>query len=301
MTKYKPVFVIGMERSGTKWLASILAQHPAICAPYCPQGGVFEPNFDSLGVFFEDINPHDQFIGLTELIIKTDFYKALKLPPDLPYTWASRPPNYIKFYGRLMEEYTKIHKGQYWVQKSGIPSVARLIEQYPDAHYITIRRNMIDNLKSKKAMALRENSCCQVFKMSIIYKIEYRQMVALKNQIKNFKEIDFGILRSGETNKIREIHKMLNIEEREPQITHCGNKGHSSFRSDKERKRILSQLDLIKIRIGSIIGACIPLIIWRLYLAIRPKKNRPIVRGAFLDIANSYEYKYENKSLDNLN
>lgn len=68
MSTITPIFIVGTNRSGTKWLSNILAKHPDVAAVQTERTqGIVETNmFHSLRIKFPDLRRPDDFVGLID-------------------------------------------------------------------------------------------------------------------------------------------------------------------------------------------------------------------------------------------
>jgi len=76
----RPIFVLGRNRSGTKWLTNLIANHPDV---YCVQseshGGVIETNlFDRADTSFGNPAIAENYIAFMAWFEQTDFFLLLQ-------------------------------------------------------------------------------------------------------------------------------------------------------------------------------------------------------------------------------
>ena len=70
----KPIFIVGKNRSGTKWLSNILLNHPNIAGIQSDyHRGILETNmFQNMPIIFGNLKDIDNFIGVTEPYEESD-------------------------------------------------------------------------------------------------------------------------------------------------------------------------------------------------------------------------------------
>lgn len=148
-----PIFVIGRNRSGTKWLSNIIANHPDVAAvQHQEHFGILEATdiFLHMPMIFGDLSIPENYIGFLECLSQTDFFRLTGL--DKGYFYAFRQPDYFTFFREMMDKYAAKSGKKYWVQKSGVMSLGTLHKHYDDAKFIIIVRDMVENIKSTIAL-----------------------------------------------------------------------------------------------------------------------------------------------------
>ena len=137
-----PVFVLGLERSGTTWLANILGNHPdAVAVQSEDHFGVHESIFFShFARAYGDLADDANFRRFAEDFTTSDYY----LLSGLPAKWLTerRPRTYAEAFGLVMDEMANRAGARVWIEKS--PSHTLLAEdlarEFPDARFVGIVR-----------------------------------------------------------------------------------------------------------------------------------------------------------------
>jgi len=144
----KPIFVIGLNRSGTKWLSNELSKHTEIACIRNENTGIRETNmFRAFGRKF-DLQHLDDYIGLIELWSSTDFF--LRTGVDKSIFFSDSPPltDHYQLFARLMDAFAIKQGKMYWLQKAPPIAGLELFERFPDAHFVILRRQMVDQIRS---------------------------------------------------------------------------------------------------------------------------------------------------------
>lgn len=146
-----PIFVIGMNRSGTKWLSNELSKHPEISCVKNEVTGIRETNMlSSFGNKF-DIKVLDEYIGLVELWAATGFFERTSVDKTILYERDTRPASSYEMFETVMDEFSRLQKTKYWLQKTNPILGRKLSEIRPNAKFVVIYRNMKDQIRSNLA------------------------------------------------------------------------------------------------------------------------------------------------------
>lgn len=137
-----PVFVLGVQRSGTTWLANILAQHSrAVAVQSADHYGIHESIFFShFARAYGDLNNEADFRRFAADFTSSDYYVLSGLEPE----WLSeiRPRSYPAAFRAMMDEFARRAGADLWVEKS--PAHTLLAEQlaadFPDARFVAVLR-----------------------------------------------------------------------------------------------------------------------------------------------------------------
>jgi hypothetical protein len=108
MQNIQKIIVIGMNRSGTKWISNLISNHPDVVSlQYERGGGILETNmFTNFPHSFGDLRFPDNYVGLIELWSKTDFFQCAGMDKDFFYSIEKRPTNYFELFQILMNNST---------------------------------------------------------------------------------------------------------------------------------------------------------------------------------------------------
>ena len=145
-----PILVVGMNRSGTKWISNILSNHPQVSSAQYQRGhGIQETNlFGAFPRAFGDLAAPDNYVGLVEWWARTDFFRILDIEREYLYRLDPRPRTQFGLFRRLMEEAARRRGARYWLQKTSPFWAAACREHYPDARWVVIERDLVATLRS---------------------------------------------------------------------------------------------------------------------------------------------------------
>lgn len=160
MKEITPVFVLGLQRSGTTWLANALSGHPAVVAVTAEDHrGVHESVFFShfareYGSLSDEVN----FERFARDFTASDYF----ILTGIPETWfrERRPTGYPEAFGCLMDEYARRNGAHYWLEKSPHHTLLsrELAEAFPSARFICVVRDPFTLIRSRLWMSGRRPS-----------------------------------------------------------------------------------------------------------------------------------------------
>jgi Sulfotransferase family len=137
-----PVFVLGQHRSGTTWLANILANHPRVVAVQSDDHfGVHESIFFShFARAYGDIADEANFGRFAADFATSDYYILTGLEAD--WLLRRRPRSYAEAFRAVMDEMARRQDGDVWIEKSPQHTLLgeELAAAFPDARFVAILR-----------------------------------------------------------------------------------------------------------------------------------------------------------------
>ncbi|CAK8722784.1 hypothetical protein KKHLCK_12050 [Candidatus Electrothrix laxa] len=211
----QPIFVIGRNRSGTKWLSNLISQHPEIaCVKDKRFGGILETNvFNNMPRCFGDLKLAENLAAFYIIFSKTSFFKKTGLKEE--ELFSIRPENYADFFNKLMCLYAQSLNKNYWLQKSHPDSLDYLIDNYPNAQYIFIKRNIVDNIRSSITNLARNNK--KIKKRLLlnvawyVHDIKIMQNAIEKNKIEH-EVVSYSNLNKDRIKNLKQISRLLKIK-----------------------------------------------------------------------------------------
>lgn len=143
-SSFTPVFVLGVQRSGTTWLGNILAQHSRAAAVQAPDHfGIHESIFFShFARAYGDLAGDANFACFASEFTRSDYYVLTGLEPE--WLEERRPRSYPDAFRAVMDEFAdRDGRARIWIEKSPHHTLLadRLEAAFPDARFVGIVRN----------------------------------------------------------------------------------------------------------------------------------------------------------------
>lgn len=294
MKRIKPIIVIGMNRSGTKWLSNILCNHSDVIGiQYEKAYGILETNmFGVMQERFGDISTIESYIGFIELWAQTNFFKISGIEKSFFYKLNYRY-SILELFEILMNEFAKRNNKKFWLQKTSPINALKILRNFNKKYLIIIERNILDTIKSQ--MKLTEFSTGKkplIFK-GVFYYIY--QAKVIKKISKNYKlfNVNYENLKKQPVHEIKNTCKYLNIPF-EKNLLNISYQKNTSFISSPNRKSFFSKKEIRKIMIYSYILKIFPLFLFEAFLKVRQfllskREKTDFIQGTFSMIQDEYQ------------
>lgn len=294
-----PIFIIGNHRSGTTWLANILCANAGISGiqsekHYGIHESIFFSNFDGR---YGNLENYNNFIEFAEVFSATDYFQLTGL--DKEFIYKNYKKDYYEIFKSIMEVYAKNNNSIYWLEKS--PShtlyLERIMDYFPNAKFIAIKRNIIDVIKSTKALSIKESRSEEPKKIGKIHLLKWTIKYVLFDKIidhylNNSKIsciIHYEQIRKNPDRISKLISRFLELNIRLSSSKIAFNK-NTSFNNETRRKKILSTSEIIFIKFFQKIFEFIPFYIYSIYIQHKIKDQ-----GKFPTWVFSFNFEKINK------
>jgi Sulfotransferase family len=147
----RPVFVLGLQRSGTTWIANLLCEHPKIAGVQAAEHrGIHESIFFShFARAYGDLRDDDAFGRFARHLTSSDYYLLTELPED--WLERQRPTSYADAFRLLMNEVARRKRATCWIEKSPHHTLLcdALAQQFPDARFVCVTRSDVGLARSR--------------------------------------------------------------------------------------------------------------------------------------------------------
>ena len=152
------IFVVGRNRSGTKWLSNSIGNHPDVSCIRSGLGrrtGILEANlFQHFPAIFGDLSIDDHYYAFLASFKHSNYFLLTGLPESVLY--ERRHPDYLSLFHFLMDRTAEARGKPMWLQKATSLMLPELHRAFPDAKFIVIQRmNVRDNVRSSIALGSR--------------------------------------------------------------------------------------------------------------------------------------------------
>ncbi len=285
----KQIILIGQNRSGTKWLSNILSNHDDIISVrYERGGGIQETNmFDMFPMAFGDLSYTDNYIALIECWSNTDFFKIAKADKELFYRLQPRPVNYFEIFKILMDDLAVRNKKKLWLQKTGPKNGMNCLRNYSDGHFIVIKRNISDTLRSNIQLRLNRGDKKKRIIKEVFFYCYHEKLLneILKNRSVVF--VSYGDLKKNPEGEVSRICNLIGLEYDKRMLDVPFYK-NTSFKSDSERRKSLNENDMKQIKWISSLFKVLPLFCYSFTHNLLKSKTPRIFPGTFGYIKDKY-------------
>jgi len=191
---------------------------------------------------------------------------------DKKYFYELRPPDYFSFFGEMMDRLAENDGKSRWVQKSDIISMGDLYMHFPEGKFVIILRDMKENLRSKIGQRVREGKKPKKYLMrgAIRYSTDMALIKKYSDQ-DNVYIVRYEHLKRDRKTVVKNICNFLHMEFDENMLEDIFKK-NTSFRNGVSRDQVLTQWDLFKIAVLSILLGALPAWVYEsLYLKRKEK------------------------------
>ena len=266
----KPIFLVGWRRSGTTWLGTLISQNTNVAsimggAPG-KKGGCVESFYVShLAGKFGDLKNYNNLIYFIEVFGSSTYYILSGL--DKEFLYRKRPLTYEELFKVVMDQYAEMNDADFWFEKN--PSHSFHIEEisgyYQDAKFIAITRDIVDQVRSALKMNKLERIEAKGLKKALNILKEIIGYYMSCKHISHFKAkyperilvVSYEELVKTRETELITICKFLGLEF-QPAMLESPYKAGSSFKSEKDREKELSPVQIRIIKMISPFFALLP-------------------------------------------
>jgi len=243
-----PVFVLGLDRSGTTWLANLLANHPRVVAVQAEDHfGVHESIFFShFARAYGDLNNDQSFQRFAADFTASDYFVLTGIEPD--WFLARRPRSYSEAFRVVMDEVVarQPEPAAAWIEKSPSHTLIadRLAREFPDAKFVAIVRRPREVIASRLAVSAhpppaypgRIGRLLRLSRDCSLYERWLRRFCAGGD---DRVLLSYGALAAHPESELARACAVVGLEF-EPEMLHLPWRRNTSFRGDETRSRGLS-------------------------------------------------------------
>ena len=289
----RPIFVIGRNRSGTKWLSNTIANHDDVaCIQKEHAGGILETNmFVYMPRTFGSLSVEENEVGFLVCFSYTDFFLLTGL--DRKTLFSKGANDYSEFFRLIMDSYAQKEEKRFWLQKSDSLQLAKLLRDYQDAKFIIIQRGVEDNIRSTFGLrVINHETKGSVIRQLLSYFLHRKTEQRFRDK-DNVMVVQFEEFKSDRERTLHGICEFLGIQYRNEMMVDRFAK-NTSFRDGVTRRKALVKKEVLLIRILSPFFERIP---WHFYgisreIFLRIRGSRELdsrfVRGSFDRVRSEY-------------
>ena len=250
----KKIIVIGSNRSGTKWLSNIIANHTKVSTIQCQDDtGVIESNmFFYYPKIFKDLSRKENKSAFEILFKNSNYFKSSKLnEKDLE---KIKTESIVEYYLQFMQLYTESDNNEIWLQKTSAIHFYKYIKYFDNTKFIIIRRNPLDTIISHIGLDVSRNNKPKIFRHVYIYILNKK--TENKFLRKQSLYVEFENLKKRPQSICETIFEFLNLEFSK-ELLNSKYRKNTSFKN-LERKTFISSKIKLKIKFYSFLFSLIP-------------------------------------------
>jgi hypothetical protein len=284
-----PLIVVGMNRSGTKWLSNILCNHPEVAGIQSPlHTGILETNFfGTVQRLFGEVLPVDHYVGLVEMWAQSDFFKAAGVEKELFYALRPRPPGPLQMFVTLMEEVARRRRARYWLQKSSPLMASEILPQLPPCRVIVTRRSALPLLESTVRLRRNLGQPSSAIRAAAIFALEDKILGQIERDANALATSYERIEKAPEAEAAR-LCAALGLAY-DPALLRVSFDRNTSFPRAGEREQVFSERERLAIRASLAASRVIPFAPLR-WLRDRFRKGETrLVDGTFREIIQRHD------------
>jgi hypothetical protein len=236
-----PIIVVGMNRSGTKWLSNILCNHPEVFGAQAKSHkGIIETNlFGKLQDLLGDIGPVEHYIAFVELWTRTDFFRATGVEKEFLYERRDRPRDMLEAFRLTMEEAARRRGARFWLQKTSPIEAIEVLHLFPDARVVTIQRGLVPTLESGAKMWRDRGQPYSVLRAAAVYAYEAKLLRRVERDFRAV-HVTYEALSRNPEQEIRSLCDHIGLSCR-PEMISTPFEANTSFTAGARSPQLKSQ------------------------------------------------------------
>lgn len=282
-----PIVVVGMNRSGTKWLTNVLCNHSCIAGVQSERhNGILETNMLQVMDRKFDFRSDQDFAAGIELWTRSDFFRNSGVDQRVLFR-EPRPKTTLDTFVRVMEQAADQSGKPFWIQKTSPEIAINILPRLPNARVIVIQREFMDTIKSALQLAHIDGQRPSVFDAVYTFVTQSKESQRLIRR-PDVMNIRFDELRSAPEATAQSVCKFLGVAY-EPEMLEPRFTKNTSFPADKLHPAV----EFVQRREGRIRALrwllnLLPLWAIRAYsrtkLAINGSSAMPFIVGSFSEL-----------------
>jgi len=284
-----PIIVVGMNRSGTKWLSNILCNHSLVTGVQSKRHcGILETNFfGEIDRFVGDLADVQNYVALVEFWSKTDFFKAMELEKDELYRFKPRPTTSTEFFDRVMSFAARRVGSKFWLQKTS-PVRWHTLRRFRNPRVVIIRRDILPTLESTVQLNKRQGDGPQLVRSIFLYVMQDKILRKVRREHAAI-FVEYEKLRIRAHDEVERICSGLGLP-MEDHLLEIPFKKNTSFRGPNDTQRhIFSKRDRAVIRVLQFLFKFIPLPMLLVVHAAFRSRRPYLVVGTYSEIVERYD------------
>lgn len=273
-----PIIVVGINRSGTKWLTNEIGEHPDVTSIRADvHYGIVESNLlTEFGRSF-DLTTDRGYEALLEFWSSTHFFELAAGDVDWFRSLSVRPSNSVEALRLLLDRRAQAEGRRFWVQKVAPVDAAATLEALPDARAVAIRRQPADAVRSRiKQDALRAMSTSP-WRAGLSHGIQTRQLDRVVDRFQPL-EVSYEDLVVDKHAVLARVREYVGLERFEASSPFEPN---TSFEAPAERKEVLGRSGQLVVALTGALCRAMPYPILESAQRILTRGRPNVIPGSF--------------------
>jgi Sulfotransferase family len=286
----EPILVLGVNRSGTKWLCNEVACHPEVASvAHEDHGGIVESNLlTGYGRSF-DLSDDGAYRSFLDFWTKTHFFVLAggRREDFEPEHFRARDP--VEAFRRLMDGYAARERASFWVQKVQPWSAEYVLDRLPDAHLLLIRRDIVDTVRSRLKLDRKRGLQTSAFRAAMSIALQERELARVCRGREVFR-IRYERLELHRDETMKAVAEFIGLPPASWRAYRFPR--NTSFSSERDRSTIVARSDVAAIRLAQFLVRIIP---FRIQRALRNRfsnETGDVLPGTFRHLEHQSESGY---------
>ena len=250
-----PILVVGVNRSGTKWLSNEIATHPDVTAVQHEwHGGIVESNcLTEFGRSF-DLGSESVYREFLDFWQRTHFFELAGGNVDWFATLDPRPPDTVTVFRRLMDRLAQQRGNRFWIQKIAPADAEAVLSVLSDARVVVITRSDLDTVRSKIRLDAKRGIKLGSLRAGMSQGVQSRQLQRIAERPEVL-TVQYEHLVADRDRLMAEVFRFFEIE---PSETASSFRPNTSFKRG-ERREPVSGFTELNIKLATSLCRVLPL------------------------------------------
>lgn len=251
------IFVVGRNRSGTKWISNLLSNHPDVVSVQREgAGGILETNiFYNYPEWF-DLSDKEEQSAFEILFKHSNFYKCADLKEES--IDFDKHDDFYFFFDEFMSCYAKQNSANTYLQKTSVQAMPQLKKYFPDARFVVIQRGTVyENVISNILLGDSHIKNSKIIQTVFSYWMHRKSENQFSNE-NNVVYIKFEDLKRDTKGVLKEVCPRLGLDYK-PGMEVSPFKPNTSFKDGNDSSHYYTRSIKIRIKIVSRITSALPL------------------------------------------
>lgn len=265
MRRATPIFVLGMQRSGTTWVSNMLEGSGVVAAVTAEEHhGVHESVFFSHFAHgfepFQDANARRRF---REAFLKSDYFLLTDLLPDVVDEALLNALDYADVFDAVMQTLAARDGKTHWLEKSPHHTMLaeELADRFPDALFVCVVRESRSLIASRLAAYGREPSrnlrrVVDILRGALVNSLYLRRLQRFAEGCDRAMLLRYETFRRDQSRGRGQLVQFLRLSVPADNLVSTFAPNTSHIRADTQ---LLSSFDTLLIRVGDAFGRLLPL------------------------------------------